>query len=120
MPRILLVDDDQNFVEIAQALLEAGGHQVTPAEDGEQALAALENTEFDLMITDIIMPKIEGIELIRKAKAGYPDLCIMAISARDKHSPIHLENAKNFGADDVMAKPIDPAGFMQAVAGLVD
>ncbi|MEK9677642.1 MAG: response regulator [Rhodospirillaceae bacterium] len=61
MPRILLVDDDQNFFEIVQALLEADGHEVTPAEDGEQALTALENAEFDLMITDIIMPKIEAL-----------------------------------------------------------
>jgi len=119
MPRILLVDDDTNFVEIAQALLEAGGHEVTPAKDGEQALAAMENAEFDLMITDIIMPKIEGIELIRKSKAIYPSMGILAISARDKHSPIHLTNAKNFGADEVMPKPIDPAGFIQTISELV-
>jgi hypothetical protein len=44
---------------------------------------------------------------------------ILAISARDKYSPIHLTNAKNFGADEVMPKPIDPAGFIQAVYQLV-
>ena len=68
MANILLVDDDQAILDIVGLWLENEGHTVVKAHDGEIALSSLDDKKFDVMITDIIMPKTEGIELIREIR----------------------------------------------------
>lgn len=119
MASILLVDDDPGFLELANMLLESAGHVVTKAPDGEDALEHLDSGSFELMITDIIMPKVEGIELIIKCRGGNPDLPILALSASKWETGNYLDNAKILGATSVMAKPIDPERFLDAVKQLL-
>jgi len=78
--RILLVDDDSAFRESFRELLESKGYEVTEAADGLEAESHLESTEFDLTITDILMPDRDGLELIKIMRKLRPSMKFIAIS----------------------------------------
>ena len=81
MPRrALVVDDDFFFVEFLGELLEKRGYQVTKAYDGKEGLLALEKGPFDILFADLIMPKIDGIELIKIARRKFPDIAFQTIA----------------------------------------
>ena len=77
---ILLVDDDAPFRESVRDILEIEGYQVIECGDGKEALPILEKQQIDLMITDILMPEIEGIELVSKTKKIKPTLNIIGMT----------------------------------------
>jgi two-component system, cell cycle response regulator CpdR len=80
MARILLAEDDAALRRFLQRGLERAGHRVEEAEDGDAAQAALERRPFDLLIADIVMPGMDGIELARRACLERPDLRVMFIT----------------------------------------
>ena len=80
MPRILLAEDDDSLRGFLARALERAGYEVTACADGEEALSALPEAEWDLLLTDIVMPGIDGIEVARQAAALHPDLRIMFIT----------------------------------------
>jgi len=81
MPRrALVVDDDFFFVEFLGELLEERGYQVTKAYDGKEGLLALEIGPFDILFADLIMPKIDGIELIKIARRKFPEIALQTIA----------------------------------------
>lgn len=106
MVKILVVDDEDLVRFSVRHMLEDEGHQVEEAGDGIDGLAKLEAGPPDLMITDIIMPRKEGLETIAEAKRMRPDLRVIAISGGGPVGQFnYLELAKQFGADEVLAKP---------------
>ena len=81
MARILLADDDKGSLDLVRRALELEGHTVVTAEDGSEALALVEPGGFDLLVTDVQMPGLDGIELARRASARYPAMRLVLMSA---------------------------------------
>ena len=106
MARILVVDDEELIrASIAAALCRAG-HQVITAEDGDDALGKFRPGHFDLVITDIIMPRREGIETLRALRQLEPGLRIIAMSETDTDHGLYLKAAVALGADATLEKPV--------------
>ena len=103
-PRILVVDDDENFRTMLLDLLETSGYMAQGAEDGETALALLREVTFDLLMVDLRIPGMGGIELIRQARSLYPHARVIILTGyADKESAI---DAASLGVADTMEKPI--------------
>ncbi len=106
MPHILIIDDDPSVREVLRHGLERSGHQVTEARDGKTGLKAHRVAPVDLVITDLIMPGMEGLETIMEFKRLYPGLKIIAISGGGTgKAGDYLEMASKFGAHRTVAKP---------------
>jgi DNA-binding response OmpR family regulator len=113
---ILVVDDDaplRNFVTLA---LEKKGYRVASAVDGKRAGEAMKRTKFDVVITDLLMPDCDGIELITQVRRGHPGMRIIAMSgggriAREQY----LRLAKGMGAHVLLPKPFMPVELFAAV-----
>ena len=120
MKSVLIVDDNTEMRHLLRRLLQAQALQVSEAENGESALAMLRTNEYALMVTDIIMPGIEGIELIGEAKAAHPTMKIIAMSGALGSGRMNvLDLAQAFGADAVLAKPFRPAAMLAEVQRLI-
>lgn len=120
MANILIVDDEELARFTLQEILEAGGHVVSFACNGVEGLKMAIAGGVDLVVTDIIMPDKEGVEMIKDLKAHSPDLPIIAISGGGRTRNLNfLEIAQHFGADAVLAKPFTPAAIQGVVASLL-
>lgn len=117
---ILLVDDDKWIVQIGQRILENLGYQVTGHTSGIEALEAVrqQREQFDLVITDFIMPQMNGLELARELNCLCPGLPIIIFSASER--PISLENAKEIGIKDYLMKPVRAAKLQHAIRQVLD
>ncbi len=104
-PRILIADDDANLRWVLTTQLEDAGYEVAAAADGEQALAAIEREPPALLLTDLKMPGLSGIALLRRARAIDPELPVIIITAFGSiESAVEAVKA---GAYDYLTKPID-------------
>ena len=103
-PRVLVVDDDENFRTMLLDLLETSGYMAQGAEDGETALALLREVIFDLLMVDLRMPGMGGIELIRQAKSLQHHARVIVLTGyAGKESAVE---AASLGVTDTMEKPI--------------
>jgi diguanylate cyclase (GGDEF)-like protein len=104
---ILIVDDHEDNVELLRARLEARGYQTIAAEDGEQALRLVEERHPDLILLDVMMPKVDGIEVARRIRANkeLPFIPIIMQTALD--STEQTVEGLDAGADDYITKPIN-------------
>ncbi len=103
---ILVVDDEPMIREGLKVALEMEGHRATTACDGNEAIRLVEENRPQLIITDIIMPESDGIEVITTVKEKNPEIKILAISGGGRISAKdHLHIAKQLGASGVLAKP---------------
>ena len=118
--RVLLAEDNPVNQEVALRLLERRGHSVIVAENGKQALTAIERHKFDLVLMDVQMPEMGGLEatqLIReKEKSTREHLPILAMTAHAMQGD--RERCIAAGMDGYLAKPIDPKSFLQTVEGI--
>ncbi|WP_332766361.1 ATP-binding protein [Phenylobacterium sp.] len=115
--QILVVDDNKVNQAVARAILEATGARVSMADDGLEALAALRKGQFDVVLMDVHMPRMDGIEALRRIRAGEAgraDTPVIALTA-DAMSG-EGERLIGLGFDDAHPKPIQPASLMHAVA----
>lgn len=120
MVRILVVDDEDLVRFSVRQMLEDEGHQVEEAADGVEGMAKIESGPFDLMVTDIVMPRKEGLETIAEAKRVQPDLRIIAISGGGPVGQFnYLDLAKQFGADAVLAKPFKKQDLVAVVSAVL-
>ena len=103
MFRILVVDDDRNTRLLMQAILESEHYTVTLAEDGVQAMAMLEEEHVDLVVLDVMMPRMNGYEFTRELRAAHSELPILMVSARQM--PADVKEGFLAGTDDFMVKP---------------
>jgi CheY-like chemotaxis protein len=116
MSRILLVDDHVDFLSVQQQLLENAGYTVVTATDGHKALAVVDSGNFDLVITDIIMPGKEGLETIMELRRRYPLLKVIAMSGGGRVGAwSYLELAEKLGAIHTLEKPFNEAVLLEAV-----
>ncbi|HSG09369.1 MAG TPA: response regulator [Longimicrobiales bacterium] len=117
MARILIVDDDESDRLFERAILEDQGHTLFFAKDGEAALKTYRDSEVDLVVTDLYMPGVNGLRLIKQLKAMDPAVLIIAASGVAKGQ---LDRALELGAGKVLAKPLDPHALADAVRELLD
>ncbi|HEY6081185.1 MAG TPA: sigma-54 dependent transcriptional regulator [Polyangiaceae bacterium] len=112
--QILVVDDEPNLRRVLSAQLERDGYDVHTAEDGEQALGILRDHHIDLVITDLRMPKIDGMELLRRAQTLDAELPVVMITA---HGTVdNAVEALKTGAFDYLTKPFDQLEVRTIVA----
>ena len=117
MATILLIDDTAAMRKTVRAMLEAGGYKVVEAENGEEGLARLDNAPVDLIVTDVFMPGMDGIEFIRKIRDRSPLIPIIAISggSRTMPSSVGLSLTNALGASQTLFKPFRQAELMHCV-----
>lgn len=101
--RLLVVDDDENLRSMLCAALRHHGFVVSTANDGVEALAALEGSKRDLVVLDVMMPRIDGFEVCRRMRAAGDDTPVLFLTARDaSRDKVH---GLQLGADDYLEKP---------------
>lgn len=122
MANILVVDDEENVRFVIRETLEQDAHSVVEAGSGREALEVLEQGPTELVITDLVMPDKNGIDLILELKNRYPDLQILAISGggglNSKFDYIPI--AELIGAKSVMRKPFNLVELRDAVNELLE
>ncbi|WP_400162860.1 response regulator transcription factor [Brevibacillus sp. TJ4] len=116
MAKLLVVDDDPHIRELVSLFLRKEGFEIIEAEDGEQALAVLEHGPVDLVILDIMMPRMDGWELCRELRRHY-DIPLLMLTAKGETS----QKVKGFelGTDDYLVKPFEPAELVVRVKALL-
>jgi DNA-binding NtrC family response regulator len=111
---VLIVDDEMNIRRVLAAMLKRDGYEVTTAADGEQALAVLQKTPVHVVVTDLVMPKLGGMELLRKVSAEYPDVPVILITAHG--SVDSAVAALKAGAFDYITKPFEQEELRKVIA----
>lgn len=121
MPRrILLVDDDQQVREMFTTLLAENGYAVSEAKDGRIAIREMLREPADLVITDMLMPKMDGVETIMALRRSYPDVKIIAISENGLGPAENfLKIASKLGACKTFAKPLNSQQLLTAIRELI-
>lgn len=117
MFRILVVDDDKNTRTLLKAVLEAENYTVHTAENGEDALAVMDVNHIDLVVLDIMMPKMDGYEFTRALRESNNNLPILMVSA--KQLPSDKKHGFLVGTDDYMTKPIDEEEMLWRIKALL-
>lgn len=117
MARILLVDDEEMDRTFARAVLEDAGHELFYAANGETALRAYRNQGIDLVVTDLAMPGLNGLRLIRELREIDAQALIVAVTGV---SPEQLERAQSLGAAVTLRKPYAPETLLAAVERLLE
>jgi CheY-like chemotaxis protein len=120
MSRILLIDDDSLFRSILSATLRHFGHEVIEANDGTEGLQLFAHVNPDLIITDLVMPEMEGFEVLMELRRRSPLVKIVVISGGVRgNTADFLDIAKRFGACAVLAKPFSNDALLSAIEELL-
>jgi two-component system response regulator PilR (NtrC family) len=117
-PHIMVVDDELSMREVLEMMLTKEGYQVTCAENGRNAIGLLEKNQYDLMLCDIRLGDISGLDVLQASKKNNPDTVVILISAYATTET--AVEAMNAGAYDYVPKPFDKDELMQTVAKALD
>ena len=117
MPNLLVVEDDAAIGSVLESTLRLHGHQVCWRRDGRTALQSAETGDFDLVLLDLGLPDIDGVEVCRRLRRGSPSLPIVVLTARDAEMDIVL--GLNAGADDYIAKPFRLGELLARISALL-
>lgn len=125
LAKILIVDDDHAVQATIRLLLERAGYSVVVASDGRKGLAIFETGDFDLLLLDVFMPGMDGLETMRRARQQRPLIPIIMISgnpvtAEFGSGPGFLTKATRLGAVRSLQKPFKPAALLAAVADCLE
>jgi CheY-like chemotaxis protein len=122
----LVVDDDPDMRDALQMILESGGYQVVTGEDGEQCLAKLKEEKPDLLILDLLMPRMDGFEVCKALKdprhAKYGDVPIIILSSVQEgvsQRRYELETGVQMDVDDYVEKPIESSVLLERVGKIM-
>jgi CheY-like chemotaxis protein len=116
MPRILLVEDDERVRLVLKDVLESEGYEIQEASNGKEGLQSLASSQPDLILTDLVMPDTEGIEMIIKIRKSDPNVKIVAMSGDEDY----LDLAKKLGADRTLTKPFSNPVLLAAVKAALE
>lgn len=121
MAKILVVDDDPVSSSLVAAILAKDEHEVTACNSAAEAIEALSFYEFDVLVTDLMMPEHDGFEVIQAARNLRPNTKIIVLSGIDQKVPSHLTTAAfaKLGVNRVIAKPIKPAVLTAEVVAVM-
>ena len=121
MAHILVIDDEDLMRQMLRDIIEDAGHEVSVASDGRAGLAALQEKPADLVITDILMPEQDGLELIRDLHREHPDVKILAISGGGTTVKLDfLPQAQELGAHGALHKPFGRSELLGTIRGLLE
>ncbi|MCA1757264.1 MAG: response regulator [Bacteroidales bacterium] len=121
MAKILIIDDETAIAMMLKRLVEKSGHMVEIAVNGKEGMEVFDTFNPDLLITDIVMPEKEGLEIIFDLRRKNPNLKIVAISGGGRFQyEGYLKSAKHLGADLAFQKPLDLKEFMASITGLLN
>jgi CheY-like chemotaxis protein len=119
MARIIVIDDEPGIRSITCAVLEAAGHTVVAYPDGRGGIAHIKRDPPDLLVTDLFMPEMEGLETIRLARDLQSRMPIIAMSGVYFEGGDYLEIAEKFGALATLRKPFRPGDLVNLVGRLL-
>ena len=124
--KILVVDDDPDIIEVLTTILESQGYQVVSAGDGVEGLASLRAERPDLLILDLLMPRMDGFAVCKELKdprwtkyADIPILILTSVREEASRRRYELETGMELEVDDYAEKPISPATLLQRVEKLL-
>lgn len=117
MFRILVTEDDRELRQLFRRVLENSGYEVAEAADGQEALDLLESTYIDLIISDIMMPRVDGFELVRSVRQAGMHMPVLMITARDAFQD--MQRGFVSGTDDYMVKPVNVNEMVLRVGALL-
>ena len=119
-PLVLVVEDDSDLRDVLARMLARAGYVVTTARDGFEAVQAMETGSFAAVVTDLIMPKREGIETIMELKRRWPECKVIAVSGGGRLPAGDLLSlAVKLGADAALQKPVSGAQLLQTLSALL-
>ena len=110
---VLLVEDDLDNREIMGEVLALAGHAVHAVANGREALRALEERAVDVMVTDLSLPGMNGLDLARAAKAAAPSVAVLLVTGWTE--PGDVERARGREVDEILLKPVNPEALTAAV-----
>ncbi len=118
---VLVIDDSSDIRVLLTDLLEEAGASVIACEDGKEAISQLDRGEFDLVVTDILMPKKDGVSVIRTLKEGKKPIPVLVISGGSQTLSSHwlLKITQTLGVEAVLHKPFEPDELLTTVSRLV-
>ncbi|MCR5575775.1 MAG: response regulator, partial [Oscillospiraceae bacterium] len=117
MFHILVVDDDKNTRRLLQAVLERENYTVTTAGDGKEALAVMDREHIDLVVLDVMMPRMDGYEFTSLLRSTNNELPILMVTA--KQLPEDKKQGFLVGTDDYMTKPVDEEEMLLRIKALL-
>jgi DNA-binding NtrC family response regulator len=117
MARILVIDDEDSMLEILQEMLEDAGYEVVCASDGEEGVRLYHEAPTDLIVTDIVMPKKDGVAVVWELRADYPEAKILAMTGYD---PVALPITEQLGVVATFKKPFKMQEFLKAVRDILE
>lgn len=117
--KVLVVDDNENIRDLAKAILQAEEYEVIAAADGIAALEAIRTDPCDILVTDMEMPWIDGIELIQMIKADRPRMPVVLMTGKVLTEPEMMDLMSSRGADFVLQKPFGVDALVDAVASVL-
>jgi len=112
---VLVVDDEQGIRDMLARHLRFVGYEVLRAGNGREALAILEHQCVDVVVTDLVMPEMDGVALMRALREGYPTVPFVAITGHVELR--HLLTAMRLGAEDCLFKPLRDLGELEETVG---
>jgi DNA-binding response OmpR family regulator len=115
--RVLVVDDDSTVSDVVRRYLERAGYAVVPADDGPRALAAFRENRPDLVVLDLMLPGVDGLEVCRRMRAQAPDVPVIMLTALGAESDRVL--GLELGADDYVTKPFSPRELVLRVQSVL-
>ncbi|MCC6157569.1 MAG: response regulator [Deltaproteobacteria bacterium] len=116
MAKIVVIDDEESIRTLLARILAHANHQVRTAANGKAGFRLLKDESADLVITDILMPEMDGLEVLMELRQLYPDLRFIAISGGGDHRVLtHLITAKRLGAVRTLSKPFEIDDLLHAV-----
>jgi len=114
---VLIVDDEPNIVQLARLYLEREGYRVQAAGDGRTALSAVKSLSPDLVVLDVMLPELDGLEVCRRLRAENHPVAILMVTARDEDVDKIL--GLELGADDYLTKPFNPRELVARVKAIL-
>lgn len=116
---VLVVDDDQRNVRLMESILRGSGYRVVKAYNGEEALHAVESERPDLLLLDVMMPKMSGFELCQRLKGRYETRLLPVIMVTALNALEDKVQALEYGADDFLSKPINKVELLAKVRSVL-
>lgn len=116
--KVLVIDDEQIVLKSCARILSAEGYDVQPVQTGDEGLRKLADEKFDVVLTDLKMPDMTGMEVLEKVLESYPDMIVIMITG---YSTVQTAvDAMKMGAYDYVPKPFTPEELVEAVGKSLD
>ena len=120
MRRILVIDDDENMLGILAEMLTTAGYEVVEASNGKEGMRLYREAPFDLIVTDLLMPEKDGLEVVMELRKEFPEVRIITHSGGGAYGNSSLETAKALGAARTLRKPFREDQLLKAVREVLE